>query len=170
MAETILPPKQIPLGKTGKFALVDAADYDFISQWKWSTSGKSWRYAKRTIVVDGKYSAILMHRLLMNASKGMEVDHIDRDGLNNQRSNLRLCTRAENSRNRPACHNTRGPFKGVRRVSMFNYKAVIGFQGKVIHLGYFRSPYDAATVYNFKALELFGEFARYNEPKPCPQS
>lgn len=156
--------RMIPLGKTEQFAIVDAADFEFLSRWKWALNRNSTNlYAKRTTYADGKYGTVFMHRAIMKAGKGIEVDHRDGCGLNNSRSNLRICSRAQNSRNRRMHRG--GEFKGVRLTpSTGRYRATIVLMGEHFHIGYFAEAVDAATAYNFRAGELFGEFARFNIP------
>lgn len=87
----------IPLTQ-GKFALVDEADYEWLNQWNWQLSNG---YAVRSRrIPKGKRQAIYMHRVVCNAPIGTEVDHLDSDGLNNRRSNLRIATTSQNQRNR----------------------------------------------------------------------
>lgn len=113
---------------------------------------------------DGKRFGVLLHRYLTNAPEDMVVDHKDRNPLNNKIENLRICTNAQNSRNR-SIHTDKesSKFKGV----YFNKKkkvweSAIGFEGSQIYLGSFDSEENAAVIYNRKAIELFGEFALLN--------
>lgn len=157
--------KQIPLSQ-GKFALVDDEDYHFLMQWKWYYNNKyvvsSINYRKP----NGKRgnSKMRMHQVLMNTPNGMITDHIDGDPLNNQRSNLRICTCAENVRNRKSRPNSTSRFKGVCRTKdLKKWQAHIMAHGKAFYLGLFTKEIDAARAYNEKAKELHGEFARLNE-------
>lgn len=163
--------KQIPLTQ-GKVALVDDEDYDRLvamGKWKYQKSSSGGGYASKSKIrrkEDGKYTSdtILMHRFIMNASKGFDVDHGDSDGLNNQKYNLKTCTHAENMRNmKKPSHNTSG-FKGVHFYKSRNkWTAQIQVNLKTIHLGYFESPILAAKKYNEAARTHFGEFAKLNE-------
>ena len=91
------------------------------------------------------------------------IDHIDGNGLNNQRNNLRKATHQENMMNRQSNKNSSSQFKGVHWYERTNkWQARITFNQKRISLGYFTSEIDAAKTYNKKALELFGEFAKLN--------
>jgi len=159
--------KKIPLTK-GMSAMVDDADYEWLNQWKWNVNKAGRRhYAARRhgIKEGGNGEVITMHRVIMNNPAGMDIDHIDGDGLNNQRSNLRICTHAENVRNRkkPIVNNEKyigvKTYKGIFKTS---YRAIIGHNGKVYHLGMFPTAEDAAMAYDKKARELFGEFANTN--------
>ncbi len=154
--------KLIPLTR-GRFAIVDAEDYEWLNQYKWhvSKSGCS-EYAVRC---QGR-KHISMHRLLLNAPPGLLVDHRDCNGLNNRKANLRLCTHLENIRNQRPRKDGTSRFKGVsRRKTRKKYTATIHKDGKRYSLGYFRDEIEAAVVYDIKAMELFGEFAYLNFPK-----
>ncbi len=155
--------KEIPLTQ-GKVALVDDGDYEHLSQWKWHAKidRHTW-YAKRGEYHDGKQTTVYMHHVIFG-DKG--VDHIDRNGLNNVRSNLRLATPKENSRNRKAQDNSICPFKGVSwKKSSGEWVARITVIGKTRHLGYFDSMVRAACAYDDAARLHFGEFARLNFPR-----
>lgn len=163
MDAQIVSPRRIPLGKTGLFALVDESDFEWLSQWKWGITSNQ-RYAKRTAYEDNKSGSVYMHRAIMKAGFRKEVDHRDGNGLNNQRSNLRICSRMENTWNRMLI--TGGvPLKGVRRIPSGKYRATITCKGKYRHLGYFDSPIEAAQAYNMAAESLFGQFSRINNLK-----
>jgi hypothetical protein len=115
-------------------------------------------------VINGK--SVAMHRMLMSPPRGMLVDHIDGNGLNNCRSNLRLCTRKQNRRNtRPQHKSSR--FLGVIRRG-YRYLAKITHNGRTQHLGTFTNEIEAARARDRKARELFGEFAWLNFPDALP--
>jgi hypothetical protein len=157
--------KRISLTR-GKFAIVDDEDYEWLSQWKWhytkASRGTSDGYACRGIYQDGKTSIISMHRLLMDAPDDLQVDHIDGNGLNNRRSNLRLATPSQQAANRNRWKSSR-PFRGVRWVARKKkWRAEITIDGKVRHIGYFHDPIVAALAYDERAIRQFGEFARPN--------
>ena len=85
----------------GQFALVDDEDYDFLMQWKWQAhKDKSTYYATRVEYGKNIKKGIKMHRVIMNTPRNMETDHKDRNGLNNQKYNLRICTRGQNQTNK----------------------------------------------------------------------
>lgn len=110
-----------------------------------------------------------MHQFIMNPPKGMVVDYIDGNGLNNRRSNLRICTRPQNSLN-CARHsrNTTG-FKGVyQNKTTGKCSAQIQLNRKPAHLGTFNTAVEVARAYDRKARELFGPFARLNFPEDYP--
>ena len=151
---------QIPLTR-GLFALVDSDDYKMLVSYKWyaCTNG----YAARSERVSKtKQDCVLMHRFIMNAPKGVEVDHIDGDRLNNSKSNLRFCNRSENRRNSCASNKT-SRFKGVSwNKNEKRWKASIVFNLRTYSCGTFKDEVEAACAYNRKALELHGEYARLN--------
>lgn len=155
--------KKIKLTR-GKFALVDDEDFDYLNQWKWNAmpDKDNW-YATRTDRIDGK-KTIRMHRQLMQAEKGVPCDHIDRNGLNNQRSNLRLCSITENNQNRAKRNSiVSSEYKGISWHSRIKkWQASLGYKGKKVHIGYFLNEKEAALAHDKKAKELHGEFAYCN--------
>lgn len=166
--------KTIPLTQ-GKFALVDDADFEYISQWKWQAhKGVNTFYAtRREWYWDGRkqiYKRIQMHRVIMNALKGQEIDHENCNGMDNRQCNIRFCTKAENQRNRILTKHS-SKFKGVswhKRKKKKNWIARIKSNGRLRHLGYFCSQIEAAKTYDRAATKLFGEFALLNFPKGVP--
>ncbi len=150
----------------GRFAVVDVADYEQLSKYRWSwlkTHGAN-GYARRC---EGN-KTILMHRQILKAPKGMMVDHIDGNGLNNRRSNLRLCTPQQNQCNRcvSRARQKQGLFKGVHhRTDSGKPCARITHRGKTLCLGVFDTDVEAAKAYDRKAIELHGEFAYLNFPE-----
>lgn len=119
----------------------------------------------------GKYPAISMnrkphylHRLVMDAPQGSQVDHIDGNVLDCRRANLRLASHAQNQRNSRIYRNNRSGFKGVSRYKRTGkWQACIKVDNKLRHLGYFPNPKEAAAAYDKAARELHGEFALTNE-------
>lgn len=152
--------KEIQLSQ-GKFALVDDEDFDYLNQFKWCTTkyGNTF-YAIRNIKVDGKYKKKFMHGVVMN---GKGIDHRDMNGLNNQKSNLRFCTKSENAMNMRKMENASSIYKGVHFFRQTGkWQSYITINRKRIHLGYFYSEVEAAKAYNTKAISLFCEFANLN--------
>ncbi len=149
----------IPLSQN-EFAIVDTEDLRLLDEHKWSLS-KTTRvnYAKR---LAGKKS-VYMHRVIMNAPAGMQIDHINGNGLDNRRVNLRLCNNRQNQQNARKRKNTASQFKGVDWHGK-RWRARIRVNGKQIGIGRFKSEFLAAEAYDQKAVELFGEFARLNFP------
>ena len=148
--------KEIQLTK-GFVTQVDDEDFEYLNQWKWYIYiDRVYRYAIRKDNKTGK--RIRMHRVILNATNEMLVDHIDHNGLNNQKYNIRLCNNTQNQ------YNMKGRRNGFKGVSVENsrFRAGIKHQGKTIHLGSFKTEIEAAKAYDKKAAELFGEFAFLN--------
>ena len=157
--------KTIPLSQ-GKIALVDDSDFADLSQFKWyAYKSENTFYAQREIRDNGKRTSKKMHRHIMNAKSGEQVDHTNHNGLDCQRTNLRLCTTGQNQWNRKRNSNGSSEYKGVQwRERDKKWQAQIGYKGKRIHLGYFSDEIAAAQTYDAKATELFGTFAHLNFP------
>lgn len=147
----------------GKLARVDDGDYEWLNRSKWCYNG---RYAVRVVTGDdGKQHTVFMHRIIAETPYGMYTDHIDGDGLNDQRANLRICTRAENSHNRGMQANNTSGFKGVSwETNSRKWKAAMRFEGRSIRIGYYSTALEAAIAYDQAALRFHGEFARLNLP------
>ena len=151
----------IPLTQ-GRVALVDDEDFVELNEFKWYANkmrGNTY-YAVRNI---SPRKAIRMHRVILGAISGQEVDHIDHNGLNNQRENIRLCSRAQNQMNQQKQKNTSSQFKGVSwHKQDKKWRTRITHRGQEIFLGLFKNERVAARTYDKKARELFGEFAKTN--------
>jgi len=151
----------IPLTR-GKVTIVDAEDYGWLMQYKWYANKKAGGFYAARI---HKRKMLLMHRLITNAPKGLVVDHIDANPLNNRRSNLRLVTVAQNQYNRRPLKRS-SKYKGVSwNTQTAKWSARIEKDGRSMHLGLFKAESDAAKTYDKKAKQLFGEFAFLNFPK-----
>lgn len=156
--------KNIPLTR-GFFAQVDDEDYDFLNQWKWyAKSSRGKIYAAKNVQSVKGQRQLFMHRLVMKVNElKTEVDHIDGDGLNNKKINLRTCTRSENCRNRKPYGSS--PYLGVSWYGFNNknkWSATIKINGRQKCLGYFSVEAEAAIAYNKAASLHHGEFARLN--------
>jgi hypothetical protein len=152
--------KEIKLTQ-GKVALVDDEDYVFLNQFKWhAQKDLNTFYAIRTDRTTGRQLKISMHRIIMETTINSFVDHIDHNGLNNQRSNLRNCSHAQNHANRNA--NKTSKYKGISIRKNGQVIAEIRLGKNRIYLGCFKDARKAAMAYDKKALELNGEFANLN--------
>ena len=110
------------------------------------------------IFVDCKMT--MLHRLLTNAKKGFDVDHINNNGLDNRLSNLRVCTRSQNKANSRKYKNNKSGYRGVSWDKSKNkWRAQIGIRGKNYRLGRFNDPLEAYSVYKKAAYKAFGTFA-----------
>jgi hypothetical protein len=158
--------RKIPLTQ-GKFAIVDPEDYDRLARYKWYAAKNNHTfYAVRSswLKLEKKKIKIKMHRVIMNAPAGLIVDHINHNGLDNRKANLRLATPAQNARNSLRRRNRSG-YKGVCYAkNRRKYRAVIWHNNKRIHLGYFNSKTAAALEYDRAAKKYHKEFANYNLP------
>lgn len=156
--------KKIPLnGKrgVGLFALIDDEDFELISSYRWNLdfSGYAVTYPR----INGRQKTLPMHRLVMGEPKAMQVDHINRNKLDNRKSNLRLCTHAQNMVNVGLTKANKSGYKGVRwNERLRKWQASIRTCGKPRHLGLFDSREAAALSYNIAASRLHGEFAWLN--------
>lgn len=146
----------------GYTAVIDIADAALVEGVNWCAAVTPYTtYVKRCVRLGGRNVTVILHRILINPPQGMEVDHIDGDGLNNRRSNLRLTTHSENCRNRRRRSDNKSGFKGVCwNNSRRKWQAQVHAGGKTNHLGYFTSAEAAHVVYCEAAARLHGEFAR----------
>lgn len=160
--------KEILLSKKGKnklklVTLVDDEDFEYLNQWNWcSMNNRYTNYVMRTV----RKTNIFMHRVIMNTPPDMQTDHRDRNGLNNQKHNLRNCTSQQNNINRGPVKNKSSLYKGVSLIERNNnhvyIRADIRINKKVKYLGSFKSEIDAAIAYDNAARNIHGEFASLN--------
>lgn len=154
--------KQIPL-TNGFYAYVDAADYEWLNRWHWRaySIGYAARYEK------GKM--IYMHRQIMQPPPGRIVDHINGNGYDNTRANMRNITRQQNAYNNGKHIVTASIYKGVSYIKRRHQWCARIHSGKGhLHLGYFDTEAEAARAYDRGAVGVFGEFARLNFPEEWP--
>lgn len=143
----------------GDVTLIDEQDVELVSQYNWySQTGKRTRYAANK----NKERLLLLHRLILGDCEA--IDHINGDGLDNRRSNLRVCSLTENNRNTRKRENTRSQYKGVvfDNSASNKWKARVYKDGKQIVLGRFSTEEEAAVAYNKAAVIHYGEFANIN--------
>lgn len=166
--------KKIKLSQQGKnkgkyVALVDDEDFDYLNQFNWSAAkNKKTYYAVRNSSrKDGKQGKILMHREIMNTPDNLDVDHRNNQGFDNQKNNMRNCTRSQNLYNKTSAGKSK--YLGVNFVILkyknTSYKYIaseIRINKKRIHLGYFKTEELAAIAYNEAAIKHHGEFANLN--------
>lgn len=162
--------KTMPLTK-GKHAIVDDEDFEALSKHRWTASQSSegkWytmRAVPKSLRVGGKRTKIFMHREIMGAESGFDVDHINVNTLDNRRVNLRVCTHAENCRNGSTHRDNPTGFKGVSfDKGRGRFRAMITFNYRPKFLGRFNTAHEAALAYDAAAIEKFGKFARLNFP------
>ncbi len=142
----------------GQVALVDAEDYEWLMQWKWSFMHNG--YAVRG-KANGDY--FLMHREVNKTPDGMQTDHINGNRLDNRKGNLRSTTNSQNQMNRKKSNGKTSKFKGVSWNKNANkWKARLGVRPKEIHIGYFNCEIDAANAYDNFAKKYYREYAKLN--------
>lgn len=147
----------------GKFATVDDEDYEWLSRKNWVFLAGGYAATRgQNPVHPEKTTQIYMHRLIMGLTHGDKkyVDHINGDKIDNRRGNLRICTNAENMRNRGRTASNTSGYKGVYRGRQpGRWRALIMVDGKTISLGQYDHPEEAYAAYCKAAAELHGEFA-----------
>ena len=144
------------------WALVDDDDYEIVKDLSWqlmtstSRTGRTVSYAMATIRRDGQARRSLMHRMILGLTpKDPDVDHVDHDGLNNQRHNMRLVTHAQNHQNRPSCRGSASRYRGVSYKKDSNGWVVrVTVDGCVHSFGTFDSEADAGRVATYWRTQL----------------
>lgn len=140
--------------------LFDDIDKELVNSKTWKIVDKNTGHTKYAITKPG---GKFMHRLIMDCPKGLEVDHINGNGLDNRRINLRICSRSQNSCNRPAPSNNITGYKGVYWDENKNrYRAVITKDKVVYRLGRYKTAREAAVAYNLAAKKYHGVYAFIN--------
>lgn len=156
----------VELHASGCVILIDCEDVPTIAHRKWHIKkGKYTNYAAyNTRNSDGKFEIVLMHRLLLDVRKGdrVVVDHINKNGLDNRRGNLRLATYTQNA----VYSRSARPYRGVvfRSDQLKPWESRIRWRGRLLYLGSYDRAEDAAREYDAIAVRLYGEFAVVNFP------
>lgn len=151
----------IKLSGSKKYAIVDDADYVYLSQWKWNLDNCG--YARRGIKVSGKNVTVRMHRQVNGTPDGFFTDHINHNKLDNRKSNLRTVTNSQNKANEPLRANNTSGFKGVtRHTSTGKWMARIKIDRRYRYIGLFNDEKSAANAYDMVARNIFGEYAFTN--------
>lgn len=150
----------------GEFAKCDMADRALLERYRWSPNrcGRTTYAIAHSTGSHKTRKGLKMHRLILNPADGVYVDHINGDGLDNRRCNLRLATKAQNARNSTFKRaGSSSKFKGVCfRSDTGKWRAYVRSEGKKKFLGQFESEVEAAAAYNAAALKEYGEYARIN--------
>jgi hypothetical protein len=154
--------------KSGEEILCDTSDIPKIMHYTWKVTRRRAGATGYALARKGNNTSVYLHRVLLDAPKGLEVDHINRNGLDNRRSNIRLATTLQNHWTRGANRTNASGLKGVRlhRIKGL-WAAVLAVNGREKRLGIFECKYEAAYAYNEAAKRIQGEFAYQN---PLPES
>ena len=146
----------------GYVATIDAIDLPLVGHLKWWASSEKYTvYAVHSQWINGKKRGLRLHRVIMRAPDDMFVDHINGDGLDNRRANLRIATASQNQHNKRKYNNNKSGFKGVSwHNSGKKWCAQIRLNGKSIYLGLFDNPEDAHAAYCEASSKIHGEYGR----------
>lgn len=161
--ENLIPNTRLIRLTQGRFAIVDEEDFERVNQYRWCAHNHgNTSYAIRGYKNDNKSRGVKMHQFILNFPD-MLIDHINRNGLDNRKCNLRTCTHSMNMANRSSNKDSYSKYKGVcyHKVNR-KFVSAINYNGNRIYLGSFSNEIDAAKAYDIKALEFYGEFAKLN--------
>jgi len=160
---------QIPLTH-GKVAIVDDCDAaQAIHKWFVKRDRHTWYAARNITAAPTIRKTLRLHREILGVGPGQCIDHVNGDGLDCRRSNLRLATQSQNQQNQGKNKRNKCGFKGVfqRKGTWYSH---IRIDGRLVHLGCFRTPEDAARTYDEAARKHHGDFARLNFPLPTERA
>ena len=168
---TLIGVRKIAINR-GLFVIVDDADYEWLADFRWTALFHTSAFVCKAYAVTtapgnrtalrGHRRTALMHRMITGAPDGLEVDHINGEGLDNRRVNLRICTRAQNA----ACGSQRANarhYRGVRKAGK-KWAVSIVVDGRLQYFGRFSDPITAAQVADEIHRAQWGEFTRPNFP------
>lgn len=149
-----------------KTLIIDRADFTHYAKYRWWLDSKRGVMRHRGAKENHESKTIYFHREIMNADKSIEIDHINRNPLDNRRENLRVATRSTNCRNQGVRTDNVSGYKGVSwKASRNRWLARINFDGKIVTKAGFKCKHEAARAYNELAKKYHGEFAFINEIK-----
>lgn len=161
----------VPLTQ-GRVTIIDDEDENRVSQYKWCAykhkDKNTWYATHNFKTIEGTFYGQDLHRFIMNAKPGIQIDHKDGNGLNNQKSNLRFCNNTENHQNQKKSKTYNGkPTTSIHKGVVWykkekRFRSRISIDGKRIHLGWFKNEIEAAKSYDKAATEHFKEFANIN--------
>lgn len=148
---------------SGEMVKIDEEDYEIIKNYKWRLNKtKKYKYAV-AYKLKSKNKTVVMHRLIMKATKRQMIDHINGDGLDNRKLNLRFCNKSLNAANSCLHRDNKSGYKGVHwsnRDKKWYSQITLNYKQRLI--GLYDNKDDAACAYDKVAQELFGKFARIN--------
>lgn len=155
--------REIPLTQ-GQVAVVDLSDFEAMSQYKWqarkSKHSHVW-YAIRSVGSKPNQKTLQMHRIIMDlpSTNGLFVDHINGDGLDNRRINLRVATHSQNHMNERLRKDNTSGFKGVSKQGNL-WQVNMASNGRMVYVGLYKSLEEACEARRLAEIEMYGEFAR----------
>lgn len=163
--------KKIPLrnvqGRTRGYALIDDTDYKRVSRMRWHMVPRKYATYAMGSYKDGqtgKWKRIFLHRFILKARPGLVVDHINHNGLDNRRKNIRACSSSENIINSKIKKSNTSGFRGVCwDTHNKRWRAEITAKNKQIYIGIFKDKESAAKAYNSFAIKLHGKYAKINK-------
>jgi len=153
---------QIPISR-GYFVTIDKEDHERVTQWKWTAlPAPRTVYARRNVLgPNGKQKSLYLHRFIMQAQDGCDVDHIDGNGLNCTKANMRICSRAQNAQNQKKRRDNSSGLKGASwQKNAKKWQANITFEKRQYWLGLFDTKEEAHAAYLAAAKLLHKEFHR----------
>lgn len=151
-----------------KITIIDEDDFELVNKHKWHyvKRGEYIGYAARGLRNKNGTRKVWLHSFILNAPKGLKVDHINGNSLDNRRENLRPATTQQNNQNQRKSRTNSSGYKGVYYAKLQKkYIAQIKINGKSNHIGCFDNPIEAAKAYDNVARKVCGEFAALNFPK-----